>query len=570
MSFFDRGNIHSYENIALTSRVKYKEDGWPEYILLPPTGGDIRLCLISEDKVLSSVRIRVEESKKLTQLLKLINLVELDQRDLFTTTGYGTTIEITSSTSTSGSTSTGSTATTGSTTGGYGTTTGVVTTTGSTSTTGGVEPQPPAAANVAFGCSAPEYVPPGTFSLNIQTIYGVDDSQFTLTGYSCTPEEGNAKRDTIYNIAANITFTGAAAVNQVQQVQQEMTNDPTGFANRVATSTGLSNPAATTTFVECLVDADCSDSSACTTDVCDAANTCHHTTISCDDHDACTTDSCDTSLGCINAVIPGCIRYPKVLAVHTMKNPLVWSNFVSIVNSSGQMSVIHGFNGTITAPNYKQLAFYDVIIIVATNNDWVDRDTTGNAVARFIEAGKGVVDTMNEVGANYHLGGDFDTYYRVIVPLGSRITNAHLGNYTASHPIMYGIDVDNFLPANQTGRPTSQVEAGEVVAYWDDGTYLAVVNDTVGPRSARRVDLGKNSNSVVFLIVKVFSLLTRLTGLYMVSLKTLLLKSSLQTLLSMPLNLPILPLLASLLSTVLHTLSLSATEETRETMSSTN
>ena len=62
---------------------------------------------------------------------------------------------------------------------------------------------------------------------------------------------------------------------------------------------GQTTPDGGTTSHVCTMS--CDDSNACTTDSCDADNTCVHATDACDDGDACTTDTCDMVTGCAHA-----------------------------------------------------------------------------------------------------------------------------------------------------------------------------------------------------------------------------------------------------------------------------
>jgi len=55
-------------------------------------------------------------------------------------------------------------------------------------------------------------------------------------------------------------------------------------------------------ITNCIFNADCDDSNACTTDVCNAG-TCTHTNITCNDSNACTTNSCNPATGCIFTAI---------------------------------------------------------------------------------------------------------------------------------------------------------------------------------------------------------------------------------------------------------------------------
>jgi hypothetical protein len=146
----------------------------------------------------------------------------------------------------------------------------------------------------------------------------LQDGQPELTEIAVTDLPGSEVSDTWQASDLNDPDDTGADLGLADDVATELTSADLSVTDL---------PEADLPDLPCVVDTDCDDGNACTTDTCDQeagclhealqcddgnlctddscapATGCEHTAVSCDDDDACTMDSCDKVKGCLNAAV---------------------------------------------------------------------------------------------------------------------------------------------------------------------------------------------------------------------------------------------------------------------------
>jgi hypothetical protein len=129
------------------------------------------------------------------------------------------------------------------------------------------------------------------------------------TAAACATGAENPFAGEMVTSATFTTTSGGTDTSNGSETGDPTSTDPTSTSATTASTTDADDTASTTDDptadstgpgLPCTTDAECDDGSACTENVCDAANGCQNPPISCDDQDLCTDDTCDPVMGCLN------------------------------------------------------------------------------------------------------------------------------------------------------------------------------------------------------------------------------------------------------------------------------
>ncbi|MGH7244997.1 MAG: hypothetical protein ACREJD_16400 [Phycisphaerales bacterium] len=184
----------------------------------------------------------------------------------------------------------------------------------------------------------------------------------------------------------------------------------------------------------------------------------------------------------------GSARRPKVLFLHSVSPiPDNVADVLASLQGSGVFEVVDEHDGGASTPTLATLKQYDAVLLT---NDfaWADRNTLGNVMSQYVDAGYGVVQTVFTTtgAANSNLGGTWSASYNCITFGPATTGAASLGTVAVpEHATMMG--VQTFSCGSSGFRPagTALTAGATLIASWSDGKPLVAV----GPKR-NRVDLG--------------------------------------------------------------------------------
>jgi hypothetical protein len=156
--------------------------------------------------------------------------------------------------------------------------------------------------------------------------------------------------------------------------------------------------------------------------------------------------------------------------------------------ATGQFTTVNYFYTQNATPTLADLLAYDAVLHYT---DYPPNDPTllGNNLAAYIDQGGAVVNCMFEMESGGHLIGNFINYRLALVG-GTSVNPVTLGTIaTPTHPIMSGIN--SFFGGSSSYHVTGVGFASNafVQAYYNDGSWMVLTKENVGPMNARRVDL---------------------------------------------------------------------------------
>ena len=168
-----------------------------------------------------------------------------------------------------------------------------------------------------------------------------------------------------------------------------------------------------------------------------------------------------------------------------------WLNDVQAkVQSTGFFTSVQTFNIGTGTPSLSTLQAYQAVLVF-TDAGALDPTTFGNNLASYINGGGGVVNCVFAT-ASVPIGGTFNTStYQVVVPAGqTQNTQLSLGTIIAPcHPIIQGVTNVNGGTSSYISTSNTFTPGTQVVANWNNGSWLAAYKLNVGPALARRADL---------------------------------------------------------------------------------
>lgn len=182
------------------------------------------------------------------------------------------------------------------------------------------------------------------------------------------------------------------------------------------------------------------------------------------------------------------VMRPRVLVIHSTGSAAVTADIVASIKGTNLFSVVDSFNGQTGTPTLTQLQAYDAAL-VANQAAWSNRTALGNVLADYVDAGRGVVQTVFTTAGipDSNLGGRWTGTYDII-PFGPTTSGPATIDFIpfSDHPIVAGVATFDGGPNSSRPSGTTVNPGGFVVAEWSDGTILAAAST----RLHNRVDLG--------------------------------------------------------------------------------
>jgi len=179
----------------------------------------------------------------------------------------------------------------------------------------------------------------------------------------------------------------------------------------------------------------------------------------------------------------------KVLILHA-SNPAWAVDLQNKLINTAKFASVDLFNANLSTPTLSELSNYDAIL-VSSDMPFANDLDLGNNLASYIDAGGGVVNSVFSINYNLNSSNFVTNNYNLISQVSqTQETLLTLVKTNPTHPVLNGVNSFNGGSASYTSAPSATVSVGSyVIATWNNGQPLVVVNDNIGLSHVKRVDL---------------------------------------------------------------------------------